>query len=249
MRFARSLLPAAAVVSGACTRTNVTPLNLQASYARTCPEAIVVYTSTDRVRGEYDEIALLNSSGSTDWTSERGMVTSMRKKAADVGATAIVLNHIQEPSAGAKIAAAVLAPGSAARTGRSVAIFQATDSSRVRGVCSGEGALPLWLSDSERHAWVTIVRPASSDRAEAAIYLDSTQVSLLRRGEHVSFAADSGLHVLKVGGRARAVMVLPRSRYFFRTDGEGGAEQLVPLDSSEAVRRLIASKAVTSPNP
>ena len=42
------------------------------------------------------------------FTSEGGMMKSMRKKAASVGATGIILSGIDEPGAGAKVAGAIL---------------------------------------------------------------------------------------------------------------------------------------------
>ena len=63
------------------------------------------------------------------------MLKSMRKKAAAVGANGIIMDGINEPSAGAKIAGAVFGTG-AERKGKSVAIFVASDTARVRSFCA-----------------------------------------------------------------------------------------------------------------
>jgi hypothetical protein len=119
----------------ACTRTNAALLDNSIKLAPTCPDAVKLYTSPSTVGSDYREIALLNSSGSTGWTSEAGMMKSMRKKAADVGANGIIMGNINEPGAGAKVAAAIF--GTAAeRKGKSVAIFVPSDTARVRSVCS-----------------------------------------------------------------------------------------------------------------
>jgi hypothetical protein len=57
------------------------------------------------------------------------MMESMRKKASEVGANAIILDAINEASAGAKVAAAVFGTGTQ-RKGRSIAIYVYPDSTR-----------------------------------------------------------------------------------------------------------------------
>ncbi len=58
------------------------------------------------------------------------MITSMRKKAAEVGANGIIMGSIDERGAGAKIASALLGTGTE-RKGKSVAIFAPSDTGRV----------------------------------------------------------------------------------------------------------------------
>lgn len=103
--------------------------------ARTCPDAVKMYTSPSTVGAPYQEVALLNSSGSTGFTSEAGMMKSMRKKAAEVGANGIIMGNIDEPGAGAKVAGAFLGTGTE-RKGKSVAIYVTADTARVRTVCA-----------------------------------------------------------------------------------------------------------------
>ena len=124
-----------ALFTGACTRTNAALIDNSIHLAPTCPDAVKLYTSPESVGGPYREVALLNATGSTGWTSEAGMVKSMRKKAASVGANGIIMGNIAEPGAGAKVAAAIFG-ASAERKGKSVAIFVASDTTRVRGVCA-----------------------------------------------------------------------------------------------------------------
>lgn len=104
--------------------------------AKTCPDGVKLYSAPDKVGQPYTEVAMMNSSGNTGFTSESGMMKSMRKKAAEVGATGIILTNIDEPSAGAKVASAFLLGTGADRKGKSVAIFVAADTSHIREVCS-----------------------------------------------------------------------------------------------------------------
>jgi hypothetical protein len=117
-----------------CVHTNAAVLNPTAVFARTCPAAVVAYTTPDRVPGRYTEIALLNSSGSSRRTSEAGMIQSQREKASELGANGIILEGIDEPSAGAKVAGAFLGTR-VERKGKALAIWVEADSAKTRGVC------------------------------------------------------------------------------------------------------------------
>ena len=128
-------LAVASVLLVGCTRTNAALMDNTVRLAPTCPDAVKMYTSPSMVGAAYKEVALLNSTGSTGFTSEAGMMKSMRKKAAAVGANGIIMGNIDEPGAGAKVAAAVF--GTAAeRKGKSVAIFLVSDTARVRSFCA-----------------------------------------------------------------------------------------------------------------
>ena len=118
-----------------CTRTNAALMDNSVRLAATCPDAVKIYSSPSAVSAEYQEVALLNSTGSDGFTSEAGMMKSMRQKAASVGANGIIMGNINEPSAGAKVAAAVFGTVTS-RKGKSVAIFVSADTARVRTACA-----------------------------------------------------------------------------------------------------------------
>jgi hypothetical protein len=119
---------------GGCVHTNAAVLNPTASYARTCADAVIVYLTPDRVKSQYVEVALLNSTGNAHSTSEAGMIHSQRQKAAEVGANAIILGGIDEPSAGAKVAGAFLGTP-VSRKGKALAIWVSADSAKTRATC------------------------------------------------------------------------------------------------------------------
>lgn len=58
----------------------------------------------------------------SNWTNEQMMIAAARKMAAQIGANGILMPKVQEPSAGAKVAAALLGVGTT-RRGEIVAIF------------------------------------------------------------------------------------------------------------------------------
>lgn len=108
--------------STACMSTKAVQLGDQIARPTIPWQQVKVYRTADQVPGKYDEIGLLMTTASTIWTSEKGMWNSMKKKAAKLGANAIILDAISEPSAGAKIAGALFGIGTN-RKGKAVAIF------------------------------------------------------------------------------------------------------------------------------
>lgn len=126
----RPPLVAVAAVLAACVQTNATQLGAaRAARPKVHPDSVAVYRVASSVPGRYEEIALLNAAGPSGMTNEAGMVKSMRKKAGDLGANAVILDAISEPSAGAKVAAAVVGV-QAQRKGSAVAIFVFPDPSK-----------------------------------------------------------------------------------------------------------------------
>ena len=159
-------------VATGCVTTNVAPLNLSGPARRpTCADAVAIYTTRDRVPGEYVEVAMLNSSGASGWTSEPAMLKSMREKAASVGATGIILDNIAEPSAGSKVAGAVFGI-SPERKGRSVAVVVHADTVAVREKCTAvlgpqfESMDPRSFTDSAGVTWTISIQPAGRNQKE-----------------------------------------------------------------------------------
>ena len=112
----------------ACVSTNATILNPTPVQRAAVPvEQVRIYRTAAQVTGKYEEIALLNSTGESNWTNEKNMLESMRAKAGKLGANGVILEAVNEASSGAKVAAAVLGTGTQ-RKGRSIAIFVFPDS-------------------------------------------------------------------------------------------------------------------------
>lgn len=107
-----------------CVAVNTTPLGLPMGKNRGVipPEQVAIYRTADQIPGKYREVALLNASGSTTWTSESGMNKKMRTEAGKMGANAIILDAVSEPGSGAKVAAAVFGVD-VDRKGKAIAIY------------------------------------------------------------------------------------------------------------------------------
>lgn len=120
---------------GACVSTTASMLDTRAHYTATCSDAVVIYTTRDKAPPDYAEVALLSSSGESRYTNHQMMIESMRKEAAKVGATGVILNDIKEAGSGEKIVGAILGTGTE-RQGKAVAIYAAADTARVRDACA-----------------------------------------------------------------------------------------------------------------
>ena len=66
-------------------------------------------------------IAIIEASGSGEFTNQSEMLQAMRTKAGELGGNGVILPRIEEPSAGAKVAAAFLGTGTQ-RKGNVVAV-------------------------------------------------------------------------------------------------------------------------------
>ena len=129
-------LPCLVALATGCVHTNASVLDPTVSYQRTCAGAVQVFTTAERVPSPYREVALLNSKGESSWTDENGMLTSQRKKAAEIGANGLILGETREPNAGTKIIGSLFGTG-AERKGKAIAIWIPEDSTRTQEICSG----------------------------------------------------------------------------------------------------------------
>src|SRR4051794_22927227 len=118
----RVLIIGALVFLAGCVRTTATKLGASMLHPPLIPNDVAIYRTATQVPGKYEEVALLYSKGASTLTTEPQMFESMKAKAAEMGANAIILDAISEPSAGAKIAGAFLgyAPE---RQGNAVAVY------------------------------------------------------------------------------------------------------------------------------
>jgi hypothetical protein len=132
------LVGAILIATVGCVSTNASILNPGVTYQKICPDGVQIFTSAERVRSEYYEVAILNSKGESSWTDEKQMTASQRSKAARLGANGIILGEVKEPKAGTKIIGSLFGTG-AERKGSGLAIYIPADSNRVKRACSGKG--------------------------------------------------------------------------------------------------------------
>lgn len=118
-----ALIVAISLLTVGCVSTNASMLgSTSTTRPKLKPEQVALYRVASQVPGQYEEVALLNSAGDSGFTDESTMFASMKKKAAEIGANGVILDAVSEPSAGAKVAAAIFGV-SAQRKGKAIAIY------------------------------------------------------------------------------------------------------------------------------
>ena len=71
---------------------------------------------------QHERVAILMAEGDETFTDQGDLIDKMRTEAGKLGANAIILNSLKDPSTGARVAAAVFGT-SAQRKGQAIAIF------------------------------------------------------------------------------------------------------------------------------
>lgn len=108
-------------VLAACVRANVVPLGPADVYEPVPWQDVALYESEADVPGEYVKLGIINAKGDYQFTGEPKMARKMRKKAAKIGANAVVLRNMRDPGVGGKVADYFLGVGGD-RKGQAVAI-------------------------------------------------------------------------------------------------------------------------------
>lgn len=111
------------IIVAGCVSTKATYLNpAMAQYPPVSPDSVRIITSETELDSlNYERIAIIEASGSGEYTNQIKMIEAMRKKAGKLGGNAVLLPKINEPSAGAKVAGAIFGVGTE-RKGNAIAI-------------------------------------------------------------------------------------------------------------------------------
>jgi len=106
-----------------CVQTKPTLINPSAErYEPVLPENVWIVTAEEELDTlNYVRIAIIEATGSGEYTDQSGMLDAIRKKAGELGANAVLMPQINEPGAGAKVAAALFGTGTQ-RKGNAIAI-------------------------------------------------------------------------------------------------------------------------------
>ena len=125
------LLPALSLLLmlGACVNTSAVQLGTPGQFPPTDPEQVQVFLTEADVKVPFDKVALINAEGNYQYANDERMIKAMKKKAAEMGANAIILGEFKDPSTASKVADAVLGVGGE-RKGQVLAIrLQAVEGS------------------------------------------------------------------------------------------------------------------------
>lgn len=107
----------------ACITTQATLVDPTAPrYARVPADSVRIFTDQSELDTlDFVRVAIIEASGSGEYTNQSEMIEAMRKKAGEVGGNGVLLPRIEEPSAGAKVAAAIFGTGTQ-RKGNVIAV-------------------------------------------------------------------------------------------------------------------------------
>jgi hypothetical protein len=129
-------LACALAVGSACgIRKQTTVLNPSVSRASTCPAAIAVYNSRADVPYDYYELAWIQASGNSVWTTDNQLQAQIRNGAAKVGANAIIVNPVTQAKQTVKVLGEAVGANSATAKASALAIYMPRDAARVRLAC------------------------------------------------------------------------------------------------------------------
>jgi hypothetical protein len=133
--LAFSLALGALSLSACGVRTHTTDVSPSVSRAPTCDEAVDTYTSRAAVPHDYYELAWISAEGNSVYTSDGKITAQIRKKAADVGANAIIVNDFTASNGTAKVVGAALGSSSADSKVSALAIYMPAEADRVTLKC------------------------------------------------------------------------------------------------------------------
>jgi predicted extracellular nuclease len=130
-------LACALAVAAACSgvKKTTTDINPSMSRAPTCAAAIAVYNSRADVPFDYYELAWIEASGNSVWTTDNQLQTQIRNGAAKVGANAVVVNPVEQSKSTVKILGEAIGTSSATQKASALAIYMPGDAARVRSAC------------------------------------------------------------------------------------------------------------------
>lgn len=125
----------ATLSASACgVRTQTTDISPM-THAATCDEAVDVYTSRGAVLHDYYELAWISAEGNSVYTTEGKIIDQIRKKAADVGANAIIVNDFSTVGTTTKVIGAALGGNTADAKTSALAVYMPAEAPRVTLKC------------------------------------------------------------------------------------------------------------------
>ena len=135
--FKAIALACALAAGSACAgvKKTTTDINPRMNRAPTCANAIAVYNSRADVPRDYYELAWIQASGNSVWTSDNQLQTQIRNGAAKVGANAVIVNPVQASKSTVKVLGEAIGANSATAKATALAIYMPGEAARVRAAC------------------------------------------------------------------------------------------------------------------
>jgi hypothetical protein len=104
-------------------------------FQATCEDAIVTYATRSDVPNDYYELAWVEAEGNSVYTTDNKLQENIRNGAAKVGATAVIVNPVEQSKTSYKVLGEAVASKSATQKTSALAIYVPADANRVRVAC------------------------------------------------------------------------------------------------------------------
>ena len=130
-------IPLALVLLGACTgvKKNTTEINPSMQRAATCPAGVLEYGSRSDVPSDYYELAFIEAEGNSIYTTDNKLQEQIKIGAAKVGASAVILNPVEQSKTAVKVLGEAVGAKSATQKASALAIYSPADQDRLRQAC------------------------------------------------------------------------------------------------------------------
>lgn len=116
----------------ACAFTHAVVLDPTLKLSPICPDGVALFTTFDRIAEPFREVALLDAWGTSDDVTNTMLYQAQRKKAASLGANAVIVGTLREPTTLGNL----LETSSDQRRSAATAIYIPADTQRVRVACA-----------------------------------------------------------------------------------------------------------------
>ena len=104
-------------------------------FQATCEDAIVTYATRSDVPADYYEVAWVEAEGNSVYTTDNKLQENIRNGAAKVGATAVIVNPVEQSKTTYKVLGEAVASHSATQKASALAIWVPADRDRVTLAC------------------------------------------------------------------------------------------------------------------
>jgi hypothetical protein len=124
------------VGAAACgVKKQTTTISPGVVFQATCEDAIVTYATRSDVPADYYEVAWVEAEGNSVYTTDNKLQENVRNGAAKVGATAVIVNPVEQSKTTYKVLGEAVASKSATQKASALAIYVPSDANRVRVAC------------------------------------------------------------------------------------------------------------------
>jgi len=136
----RSVAVALLFATGACAvKTQSHDISPSISRNPTCENAVQIFNSRADVPSSYYELAWIEATGNSVWTTDAKMRSEMQKRAAEAGANGLIVNDVSQNKTGVNVLGEAVGAKSATARSSGLAIWIPAGADRTRLACGTSG--------------------------------------------------------------------------------------------------------------